>query len=99
MSTYLSKRDCASILGSLIAGLVENSDVGAVRDAVRWWAENDLAWQSLATLPFEQGKRILAKFETALDTAAIYRVSGEDEKAAELLMGTLREFIETKVPR
>ena len=99
MKEPLSKRDCASILGSLISGLVYNSDVGTVRDAVSWWAENEKAWQALALQPGEEGKIILAKLEGALDAAAIFKLTGEHEKAAELLAETVREFVHSKVPR
>ena len=40
-------RECASIIGGLLGGLVQYSDVDTVRRAVLWWAETDIAWTML----------------------------------------------------
>jgi hypothetical protein len=46
--TDMTDRECAAILGSIIGGLAHLSDVATVRNAVRWWAETDEAWQHIA---------------------------------------------------
>lgn len=45
--TDLTDRECAKLLGSCIGGLTLMADKQAVRDAVRWWAETDAAWDSM----------------------------------------------------
>lgn len=46
--TDLTSRDCASILGGLIGGLIENAESkDAVRDAVKHWAANDDLWKMM----------------------------------------------------
>ena len=49
----LTDRECASILGSIIGGLMQLSNATTIRIAVRWWAETDAAW-----LPLEQLKDV-----------------------------------------
>lgn len=46
----LSDRECAKIVGSVIGGLVQMAPIENVRDAVRWWAENDDAWKAVSYL-------------------------------------------------
>ena len=41
----LTDRECSKILGALIGGLTGMAPVKTVRDAIRWWAENDAAWK------------------------------------------------------
>lgn len=43
----LTDRECASILGGVIGTLAGMADREAVRNAVRWWAETDQAWESV----------------------------------------------------
>jgi excisionase family DNA binding protein len=40
----LADDECAFLLGSLIAALVETSGVDTTRRAVTWWARTDAAW-------------------------------------------------------
>jgi hypothetical protein len=40
-----TNRECTSILGSLIGGLVRYAGVINVREAVNWWATNPEAWE------------------------------------------------------
>jgi len=42
--TDLTDREASKLLGSLIGGLLDMAPVEEVRNAVRWWAENDEAW-------------------------------------------------------
>jgi hypothetical protein len=46
----LTDRECAAMLGSVIGGLINLSDVEAIRNAVRWWAETDAAWRPMQNL-------------------------------------------------
>lgn len=41
----LTDRECASIIGGLLGSLSQNSNLETVRNTVRWWAENDKAWE------------------------------------------------------
>jgi hypothetical protein len=41
-------RECASIIGTLLGGLVQYSDLDTVRRAITWWAETEEAWAMLA---------------------------------------------------
>lgn len=43
--TDLTSREFARILGGLLGGLILLGDLGDLREAVRWWAETDAAWQ------------------------------------------------------
>jgi len=44
----LTLRECVKTLGGLIGGLSAGwTDPAVVRDAVRWWAENDEAWRQI----------------------------------------------------
>ena len=43
--TDLTDRECAKLLGAVIAGLCQMAPSEAVRAAVRWWAETDAAWE------------------------------------------------------
>lgn len=42
-----TSRECSRILGSIIGGLTQFTPIENVRDAVRWWAETDKAWEAL----------------------------------------------------
>lgn len=44
----LTDRECCSLIGSLIGGLLQHTDEDTVRAAVRWWAETNEAWRGLA---------------------------------------------------
>lgn len=46
----LTDRECTSLLGGLLGALCENADPKTVRAAVRWWAQNDAAWDALSTI-------------------------------------------------
>jgi hypothetical protein len=41
----LTDRECSKILGALIGGLMTMTTGKTVRDAIRWWADNDKAWE------------------------------------------------------
>ena len=41
----LTDRELTKIIGSLIGGLAQMTTVDELRNAVRWWADNDDAWQ------------------------------------------------------
>ena len=41
----LTDRECGKILGAVLGGLITMSNTKTVRAAVRWWADNDLAWE------------------------------------------------------
>ncbi|HEY1209991.1 MAG TPA: hypothetical protein VGE85_11525 [Terracidiphilus sp.] len=43
----LSDRECSTIIGAVIGGLTQLADIDDIRNAVRWWAENDGAWAQL----------------------------------------------------
>ena len=45
----LSDRECCKILGGLIGGLLTMTTVDTAKAAIRWWADNDAAWE-----PFRQ---------------------------------------------
>ena len=45
--TDLTDRECAKLLGALIGGLCQQASPQTVRDAVRWWAEADEAWNAM----------------------------------------------------
>ena len=45
--TDLTDRECSKLLGSLIGGLCLMADKDTVRDAVRWWAGCDSAWNAM----------------------------------------------------
>jgi len=55
--TDLTDRECAKLIGSLLGGLVLMADRETVRAAVRWWAENDLAWSAFPETP-ESGNQL-----------------------------------------
>jgi hypothetical protein len=48
----LTVEQCARLLGSLIGGLIQASDVQTVRSAVRWWASKhaEEVWDSCVEL-------------------------------------------------
>lgn len=46
--TDLTSRECAKLLCAFIGGLVQMSDLQAVRDAVTWIATKDEYWQMQA---------------------------------------------------
>lgn len=48
--TDLTDRECASLIGGLLGAMVENADIESVRNAVRWWAETDQAWEALRVM-------------------------------------------------
>jgi hypothetical protein len=50
MLMNLTERECASLLGGLIGSLINNSSVETVRNAIRWWAETDEAWEGFQRL-------------------------------------------------
>lgn len=43
----LTDRECSKLLGSLIGGLCQMSDVETVRDAIRWIADSEEFWSSV----------------------------------------------------
>ena len=45
--TDLTDRECSNLLGAIIGGLCLMSNKRTVRDAVRWWAECDQAWDMM----------------------------------------------------
>lgn len=45
----LSDREVAKVLGGFVTGMLAISDVDSVRNAVRWWAETDAAWEHLSS--------------------------------------------------
>lgn len=46
----LTDRECASLIGGLLGSMVQNADIESVRNAVRWWAETDEAWEGLRVM-------------------------------------------------
>jgi glycosyltransferase involved in cell wall biosynthesis len=48
--TDLTDRELASILGGLIGGLCDSADIDDIRNAVRWWAETDEAWEEFKSM-------------------------------------------------
>lgn len=42
----LTSRECAKLLGGLLASLSEQALIDDVREAVIWWAENQTAWEA-----------------------------------------------------
>lgn len=62
--TDLTTRECAKLIGSTIGGLLEMAPLENIRQAVRWWAENDEAWQVLP-LGLTEAKKIFAKVKPA----------------------------------
>lgn len=48
--TDLTDRECTKLIGGLIGGLCQMSDPQTVRDAIRWWAESDEAWNAMAAM-------------------------------------------------
>lgn len=44
----LTDRECAAFIGGLVGALVRVADPETVRNAVRWWADNDDAYAALA---------------------------------------------------
>lgn len=45
--TDLNSRECAKLLGGLIGALSSMAPLPELREAVRWWAENEEAWKAL----------------------------------------------------
>jgi len=45
--TDLTDRECTKFLGAVLSGLLQMTDITTLRDAVRWWAEQDKAWEVL----------------------------------------------------
>jgi hypothetical protein len=45
--TDLTDRECSRIIGGLLGCLSTMTDIETLRNAVRWWAETDIAWQGL----------------------------------------------------
>jgi hypothetical protein len=43
----LTDRECTKLLGALIGGLAQMTDIDTLRNAVRWWADTDVAWQAM----------------------------------------------------
>lgn len=43
----LTNRECTILLGSFLGGLSEMAKPETVREACRWWADTDVAWQAL----------------------------------------------------
>ena len=43
----LTDRECCKILGGLIGGLATVANLDDVRNAVRWWADTDEAWEQM----------------------------------------------------
>ena len=50
----LTLRECTKLLGAVIGGLLQLSELETVRDAVRWWAEKDEAWEIAGMLKLEE---------------------------------------------
>ncbi len=48
--TDLTNREITKILGGVIGGLVHLSDIKTVRESMRWWAEQDEAWEQFELL-------------------------------------------------
>jgi hypothetical protein len=46
----MTDRECAGILGGLIAGLAQLAPIDQVRNALAWWAETDEPWAQIAQL-------------------------------------------------
>lgn len=55
--TDLTDRECAKLLGSLIAGLTQMTDTETVRRAVIHWAASDQSWDILSALDFSVDQR------------------------------------------
>lgn len=45
--TDLTDRECTKLIGAIIGGLCLMADKETVRKAIRWWADNDKAWQAM----------------------------------------------------
>lgn len=63
----LTVREVAKVLGALIGGLSAAwTDPDVVRDAVRWWADTDAAWEQIKGADAMQ-RLIFAQAEAAGD--------------------------------
>jgi hypothetical protein len=54
----LTDREVAKLLGAVVSGLLEMSDAKSVRNAVRWWANSDKAWEMLQFVQGEIAKEM-----------------------------------------
>lgn len=48
--TNLTEHQLHTVIGSFLAVLVQLSDTEKLRKTVKWWADNDEAWNQLAAL-------------------------------------------------
>lgn len=71
----LTSRECARILGGVIGCLATMASEAAVRDAVRWWAGADEAWESFVGVRLEPIPRHL--FERLFDDSDTARLERE----------------------
>jgi hypothetical protein len=46
----LTAVECCAVLGGLIGGLAQLTDLDTVREAIRWWARKDEAWTHLESI-------------------------------------------------
>ena len=51
----LTDRECAKLIGALLGGLLQMTDVDTLKSAVRWWAESDKAWTILEMIDGSPG--------------------------------------------
>ncbi len=45
--TDFTDREFCNIIGGLLGGLTHAGEIDDLRNAVRWWAETDQAWEGL----------------------------------------------------
>ena len=55
----LTDRECTKILGGMLGTLADMTDIETLRNAVRWWAETDAAWQALSEVKVIQGRLVM----------------------------------------
>jgi len=63
--TDLTDRELTKIIGGLLGGLVQMTDVQTLRDVVSWWADSDEAWESL-----EQVKKMTNEAVSKIQSAS-----------------------------
>lgn len=54
----LTSRECERLIGSLVGGLTALADISDIRVAIKWWAENDDAWEMVGLIP-RQTERVM----------------------------------------
>jgi hypothetical protein len=49
--TDLTDRECAKVIGAILGGLAQMTDLATVKRAMKWWVETPAAWQMLQPKP------------------------------------------------